>query len=141
MPIFEFTDTSEIDTAWQIDCGAAQTGFHDVMAIVFRDGPTSPWRAVWRFRYYVDGKVWDSADRKNAYEMRARDTNDPQARARMVDAMDLMAALLRADGAIVHRLPINGDAQKFAEIWARSPGGHVDIPEGPTGLRGPDQPQ
>lgn len=138
MPYFEFTETS--DTAWQIDCRQAQTGFQDVMAVVFRDGPNTPWRAVFRFRY-VDDKVWESADAKNGYEMTSRDPNDPDACARMVAAMDLLAQRLAEQNAIVYCLPIHGNSQKFMEIWSQQEWGHVDIPHGPTGLRAPDEPQ
>ena len=39
----------------------------DVLMTVYRDDPASDWEMRYRFRYYVDEKAHDSADRRSHY--------------------------------------------------------------------------
>lgn len=42
----------------------------DMLGVLFRETPdASDWIFRYRHRWYVDDKVWDSKDEKNAYEM------------------------------------------------------------------------
>ena len=53
---------------------AAFTG-GDFMAIGWKT-PTGPWKVEYRFRYYVDRKVFDSNDTRNWYGFSARDGSE-----------------------------------------------------------------
>lgn len=88
-PIFYFTDQTYVEALWYVSWKDG-----DWMAAVYRDTPAAPWRATYRFRYYVDElDPFESQDRKSATHMRANETDGDTdaARARLVAAMDMVA--------------------------------------------------
>ncbi len=41
----------------------------DFLACVYKKEGVPDWEIVYRFRYYSDGNVWDSQDRKSGYKI------------------------------------------------------------------------
>lgn len=62
----EVQDNDYILGAWIVSL----PGVRDWMATVKRPGgdPLAPWRAEYRFRYYVDEKIWGSDDKKSFFQ-------------------------------------------------------------------------
>lgn len=131
-PIFTITETSYVECLWDISC-------HDmeVMALVYKDSPEKPWRATYRFRYYQDKKVFDSADRKSVYHLRAKSSDDAD-RDQLVKAMDMLAAMTRAafPEARVERQPVRGGADVFMSLMLKRPSSHAVV-----SVPGPERPQ
>lgn len=74
----------------------------DFLMTIFRettpenpDGAGSPWKARWRFRYYVDHKAHDSEDRKSAYACKADGSQESLDRLRHMST--LLANQMRKD--------------------------------------------
>lgn len=124
------TSASEVAVGWF--SGNQREG--DLFAIVYRDSHTDVWRAMYRFRYYADGEVWNTKDRKSAYLITALDGSDA-ARDRMISAMELVvSAYEKLYQAETTRMDVYGSGDDFGRIYAQQPFAHVKIEaEGPKG--------
>jgi hypothetical protein len=106
MAIFEFTADSYIEAFWFVHYAAT-----DWMAAVYRDGPDTPWRCTYRFRYYASADDPDDPnDRKSAYEMELTDARRlPQ----LIEMLDTLAhALATTSQGHVHKVVVQGDAEQ-----------------------------
>lgn len=128
--IFNFTDESYVDRFWYMSWADG-----DLMACLYRDSLTAPWRLTYRFRYYVDNEAFDSADRKSTYEMEGLD-GDEATRLEMACVFEHVSALVAAANGAVSRscLVVRGGAKDAMRLLARQPWSHVKVsaPEAKT---------
>lgn len=119
---FELTERSEVEAAWFV--GAP--GF-DWMALIYRDSPTAPWRARYRHRYHASPEPFDPNDRISVHDMTPKDPSDPQAKARLVQAMSLAAVFVSEQygNAKIYHVVVQGNAEKFNDLWLQQPFVHV----------------
>lgn len=136
--IITITETTRVEAFWIVGWGLG-----DWLAVVYRDTADSPWRATSRFRHYAATKVWESGDRKVAYEIA------PVAEADLgglCDNLDVAAAglatLLRQEMPgravkVIKRI-IRGDAEAFTAEFMKTGFAHtLTVPT----AAGPDRPQ
>lgn len=123
MAFFELTNTSEIGESW-----FAPTATGDVMAMVYRDGPTSPWKATIRVRLRKDDLTLDSTDEKRGMTTTAG-TADAD-KARLIRGLEVVVRKLA-------RAPVyhggGGASSEWTARWARQPWVVAQVAvEGPT---------
>lgn len=124
---FAFTEQTYVEAIWFVAWKGA-----DWMGAVYRDTPESPWRATYRFRYYVDDlDAFESQDRKSGAHMRANedDGGTDEARARMVAAMEMVAKMTTARYAatINWRGNVQGSAAAALTLLGRQSFGYVKV--------------
>lgn len=115
------TETSFVVALWNISFHGAG----DWMAVVYRDAPGAAWRAMYRFRWYVDEQAWDSQDSRHAVHVHAKDGSDA-ARDLLVSTVDHIAGeLAAAHRSTVEKIPIAGDAEAFSAVVRSLPWFHT----------------
>lgn len=123
--IFDFSTTAYIEAVWFIAWD--QT---DWMAVVFQDGPESPWQARYRFRYYQDAKAFGSQDRKSTYTATAKDGTE-ESRLAFVNGFDMMADVItdskRHDHSEQWKVVIQGGRVRFTRLLLQQPWCHVQV--------------
>lgn len=128
MAIFDFDETTEIDTVWFL--GWQDT---DWMAVTYRHGPDHPWQVTYRFRYYATTgpsrtDPWETGDTKSGATATAPSGPDGLLKLRHVcdtlrDEIARSESTLRTND----RLSIEGDTDKFLRIVQRRPWCHPRI--------------
>jgi hypothetical protein len=127
-PIFDLTETTFVEGCWYV----AGPGL-DYMAMVFRDDPTGPWKATYRWRFYdTDGPGWN--DLKRSYRLDTKKTDD-DARDRLVAAFDAVAEtaadVIGADLVVSHR--VHGNTETFFQWLQGQPWAHLRMtPKAPA---------
>ena len=123
--IFDFGPDAWVERAWYVALDEA-----DWMAVLWRDGD-KPWRAVYRFRYYMDDKVgMASDDLKRVYELGGLDGTAATRDAMVAVLNDLFMLLQAADGGAARprwTADIKGGPDKFVEATRGQPWMHAQV--------------
>lgn len=123
---FVLTEQSYVEAAWFV-AGDAM----DWMAMVYRDAADAPWKARYRFRYHHPDTVGIAphpGDRFSIYDMVPKGADDPDARLRMVGAMDAVAFSLASQWrSQAHRVLVQGDQEEFFRKWSQMPFVHERV--------------
>jgi len=116
----ELTERTQVRAFWSVG-GRGM----DMLAAVYKP-EGEQWKAFYRFRYYVDGKAFDSADRKTFFELAAPDVDT------LVNAIEMVAALTaQTFGGTVERVDINGTGIDALEKLAAKSWIHTKIDGAP----------
>jgi hypothetical protein len=118
--LIELTSKSQIAGHWT---KPLPDGSGDFLAMVYRDGPDAVWKALYRFRYFVDDKVWDSDDTKRAYAYTPKDNDAAKTdavRDHLVEMMDMAFGLIPGTGS--RTVPTTGHISM--DELAKLPGMH-----------------
>jgi hypothetical protein len=121
-PIFPVLDEHiYVEAIWYVAYDDA-----DMLAMVWRQPATGPWRARYRFRHYKDDKAWDNKDTKNVYDI-TPPADWPNARERLVNGMDTCILMgVAAVGPPLNRrkILVQGDGVKAGELLLKEPFAH-----------------
>ena len=134
--MIELTDKTRVHGFWF--CGARGI---DWLAVVIKQGDGA-WEAIYRFRYHVDDKTFDSDDEKHWYKIAPHGANPalygPEAPAVLVQAMTNIAQKISIEfGSKLEYIDVRGDGHaaavalsktSFAELRSEPsvPGGGYD---------------
>ena len=119
--IFTFTEDTYIETVWFVAWD--QT---DWAGVIFRDSPSGPWRARYRFRYYQSEQVFHSGDRKSSYHIETTDTSD-EARDTLHGGFELITSSMVKSRPHAKKwiVPIRGGIDRFLAEISTQPWAHI----------------
>lgn len=124
--------SSEVAAGWYLEL---PNNMGNVMAMVFRDSATEPWKLVLRTRIYKDDDLTvESKDRKRGYKVEAKPETDPaEARRDLVEKADEIFNGMAgaATGMKLYRLADHTSTEDFMRRWAEQPWTHM-TQEGPA---------
>ena len=118
---------SEVAVAWYVEL---PYNHGNVLAMVFRDGPDQPWKAVARTRMYVDDRTDDtSKDRRQGYMITdPLAENQDIARASLIQKIDAVVEHLVSVGAKLEtRLSEHKSLNEFLDLWQQQPWANVRV--------------
>ena len=102
----------------------------DWLCFVFRDQGQTDWTLKYRFRYYVDGEAFDSADRKGWYEAKADPSKTTEAE--LLANIDMIAKLTaQRFGGGLDRVIVRGEPAKAMRLLTERPWAHLKTEELP----------
>jgi hypothetical protein len=122
---FDFTDKSYIEVVWFVAWAD-----YDIMAMVYRDDDTAPWRLTIRRRRYVDAKVHDSEDVRDGYQITMSD-NSQQTLRTAIEKTDLLLNTWKKTTStqpqVDDRILIQGDFDRYTEVMKTCRWAHMKV--------------
>jgi hypothetical protein len=114
------TDTSYVEAVWYVEMAGGNW-----LACVYRDADGAPWKMTYRLRWYADGKLEGSADRRAGGEVTAVDSSDAS-RDELVAGADHVSRSLE-DEAHGKRwqIVVRGRADAFQAAMRQAPWSHT----------------
>lgn len=114
------TEKCRVHGFWLLGCER-----FDRLAVVIRPEPGKPWEALYRWRYHVDDKVFDSNDQRSGYRLVTHACGD-EPPAKLVEAMDNALKIVEIQaGTRGEFYPVNGNGEKAMEVLATTGAVHM----------------
>jgi hypothetical protein len=115
----------EVAVGWYLEMMPANTG--NIMAMVFRDGPETPWKLVLRSRFYVDSDTTDkSKDERTGYLVE-RPATEEQRDELVKKATQIMDTLRVGYQGQLTTIRHFGPAESFVEKWSQLQFAHMRV--------------
>jgi len=99
------------------------------LMLLVEQGEEKEWKMTYRFRYFKDGKVFDSADTKNWYTCKIpKKLTEPEVVHSIATFMAKVTEAIKPD--VANLLVIDGDNEKALAMISQRPWAHVKELEG-----------
>jgi len=116
----EIHETTHVYKMWHVEL---LPNVGNMMAIVLRD-PPGGWRAIYRFRWYKDDKVFNSNDKRSWYNIHAQ-PGESDTRNKLTEAFELMMVLHAKHWRTnIHRVHIDAVGKDALAILMKQPWMH-----------------
>lgn len=118
MPIFEIKKEHYYHGMWR-----ANIPNGDILAVMWREDKT--WYFRYRYRWTKDNKIWDSADKKSVYEIKAPDR--PGVQEHLYRTISELFGALESAKLIVDLVyySCNGDGLAMIEVFKHADGCYI----------------
>lgn len=116
----EIHETTHVFKIWHVEL---LPNIGNMMAIVLRDPPEG-WRAIYRFRWYRDDKIFHSDDKRSWYKIDPQE-GGPGDRDKLIEMFELMMVLHTKHWRTnIHRVHVDAVGPKALDVMMKQPWMH-----------------
>lgn len=123
--MIEIKPTTRVHALWFVPIETSETDGDWLACVLKQEG--EDWRAVYRFRWYRDGKAFDSDDVKSWFVVQTGETGDEPPESLVSGLASIASKICNGEPHKVRYLEVRGDGEKAVEMLRQADFAHIRV--------------